>query len=421
MTSNYKEISKISIINNFLEGSETYLTYRGLYYLCQIENLSSLEFSNISFGFESINCLSFKSLKELSLINCNIDFEDLVFNQGDEIELFESLEVLVSPNTEIVKYFKNLKKLTVYTSERIVPDLIDLKKLEDFTIIGFQGKSVLNFRFLVCLKERLKILTFKNCNISLMMANYISSTFFLNELNFIESCKFFGEKDYHGIQSFNKPNELFDLIEQKSTIEILRIHTIQFLNESTLKNIAIGFPKLKFISLINQNIGDYSNLNFCENVLIKDINSNNVFLTSIEESDGRETNKLKLDFIFCKHCKSLVNKHQYREHNKSHWNEAIYFYCPNSGCKYEGNSYSHVSKHLKSCNFYHVICHGCKEEFQYSDFELHICQGINQCFEIKKVTLKKFYEEKNGKMIKGICKLLDVENDSILRWRRKYE
>eukprot|EP01080_Neovahlkampfia_damariscottae_P006608 gene6608-10771_t len=310
LTTNYEDISDISIIGDFVDSSETHLTHRGLYQLLETKNLNRLEFRNISFGFESVNCLSYKSLKELSLIDCKIDFDDPVFDQGDEIELFETLEILVSPNAEIVKYFKKLRKLTVYTSDRMAPDLSHLKNLEEFTIIGFQGNSTLNFRFLLSLIHQLNNLTFINCAVPLRIANFVSAAFSLKELNFVGGTKIVGEKNYDGLDQFYKPNELFDLIDEKSSIEILRFHGISFMTESTLSNMAICFPKLKFISLINQNIKAISNLKFCENVVVKDINSTNSFLSSFSGSHNEPQKKLKKSFIFCKHShkKSLERR-----------------------------------------------------------------------------------------------------------------
>jgi hypothetical protein len=156
ITSNHKNITKLTLENDNLDNSESYLTHKGIFHLCESEGLLSAFFSNISFGFESINVLSFVKLKELSLVNCKIDFEDPVFNQNDVIDLFESVEILTSPNTEIVKYFKKLKKLTVYTTDIIHPDLSKLLGLENFTLIGFHGNSILHFRFLIPIMGILK-------------------------------------------------------------------------------------------------------------------------------------------------------------------------------------------------------------------------------------------------------------------------
>jgi hypothetical protein len=410
ITSNHKNITKLTLENDNLDNSESYLTHKGIFHLCESEGLLSAVFSNISFGFESINVLSFVKLKELSLVNCKIDFEDPVFNQNEVIDLFESVEILTSPNTEIVKYFKKLKKLTVYTTDIIHPDLSKLLELENFTLIGFHGNSVLHFRFLIPIMGDLKILTFKNCKIPVRIANYISSRFTLDELNFIEGTKFVGEKNYEGNIDFNNPNDLFDLKEEKSTIKILRIHTNSFVNDVTLKNISTYFPELKFISLINQNVIYYSCLDYCENIFIKSVttHSEKVFQKILPKSN----------FVFCKQCKRQINQDNYKLHYLNHWNEKLYHSCPNIECKFISDSFSKISNHLKSCPFYKIVCHGCKEIMNYQEFPLHYCEGTYKNFVIKKVKLLKFYEEKNGKMIKGICKLLEVEDDTILRWRR---
>jgi hypothetical protein len=417
ITSNHKNISNISLENDNLDNSESYLTHKGIFHLCESGGLFSALFLNISFGFESINVLSFVKLKELSLINCKIDFEDPVFNQNDVVDLFESVEILTSPNCEIVKYFKNLRKLTVYTMDIIFPDLSKLLKLEDFTLIGFHSNSALNFHFLRPLKDNLNILTFKNCKIPVRIANYLSRNFSLKELNFIEGTKFVGEKNYEGNIDFDDPNDLFDIGEAKSTIKTLRIHTNSFVNDVTLKNISTHFPDLNFISLINQNIVEYYCLNYCENIFIKNVNMNVEFMTTLSMNFPKKIIP-KSDFVFCKQCKHLINKQNYKSHCLDHWGENLFHSCPNINCKFISDNFSKISNHLKFCPFYQIVCHGCKEIIKYQDFHLHKCEGIHKNFVIKKVKLLKFYEEKNGKMVNGICKLLEVEDDTIIRWRR---